>query len=286
MATGISPKLLVTLGMNIAPMQVALGKATKNLKTWQANMVRTGQKMQALGKTLSFGLTLPIAALGGVIGKVSADFELSMNKVKAITEATAMEFDMLETQARQLGKTTMFTASQIADGMNYAAKAGFSVNEVYMTMEANVNLAAAAQLDLARSTDIVTNVMRGFQIEADDLQHSVDVLTKGFVSSNTDLEQLGQAMKFVAPVAHGFGLSVEMTTAMIGRLSDAGMQAGIAGRRLSILIAQMAKKSNELGVSMYDSTGKMKPFIKILAEIEKKGFSAAKKRIYRGIKER
>ena len=114
-----------------------------------------------------------------------AEFESQMNRVRAVSGATGADFERLEKQARQLGSTTVFTATQVAQGQGFLARAGFEVNEIYGAIPATLDLAAAAQLDLASSADIVTNIMAGFKIETKDLREAVDVLTGTFTSSNT-----------------------------------------------------------------------------------------------------
>src|SRR5690625_3127631 len=111
--------------------------------------------------------------------------------------------------ARELGATTQFSASQAADAMSFLSMAGFDVNQTMTAMPAVLNLAAAAQLDMAQSADIASNIMAGFNMDASELSGAVDVLAKSFTSSNTDLSQLGEAMKMVGPVASGFGVQFE-----------------------------------------------------------------------------
>src|SRR5690625_5627110 len=116
-------------------------------------------------------------------------------------------------------------------------------------MPATLRLASAAQLDLARAADIVTNIMTGYQIEVENLGGTVDVLTKAFVSANTDLNQLGDAMKFVGPVASGFGIQFEEAAAAVGALSDAGIQGSMAGTTLRGILTRLDRKSTRLNSS-------------------------------------
>ena len=115
--------------------------------------------------------------------------------------------------AESLGRTTKFTATEAAEGMSFLAMAGFEAEEVISAMPGVLDLAAAGNLNLARSADIVSNVMTGFGATADETQRFVDVLTKTFISSNTNLTQLGYGMKYVAPIANDLGIAVEDTAA-------------------------------------------------------------------------
>jgi TP901 family phage tail tape measure protein len=142
-------------------------------------------------------------------------------------------------------------------------------------LPATLNLAAAGNMQLGRSADIVSNVMQGFGIEASRTAEVTDIMTKTFTSSNTNLEQLGEAMSYAAPVARGFGQSVESTAAAIGILSDAGIQASRAGTGLRRVFTYLSKKSDDLGVAVFDSSGNMRNLADILADLEKQGMSSA-----------
>jgi TP901 family phage tail tape measure protein len=180
----------------------------------------------------------------------------------------------LTAKARELGATTQFSASQAAEGMSFLSMAGFEVNETLGSMEAMLNLAASAQLDLGTSADIVSNIMQGFALETEDAGRASDVLTKAFTSANTDLIQLGEAMQYVAPVAQGFGYSLEETAAAVGILSNAGIQSSMAGTSLRQVMIQLTKESDELGITMKDSEGNLLSFAEIIGQLEEKGFTA------------
>src|SRR5690606_7061773 len=142
------------------------------------------------------------AAFAGVAGAIthalnaSAGFEQQMARVRAVSQATNAEFKLLEQTARELGRTTQFTTMQAAEAMDFLAMAGFRVNEIVGAMPSVLQLAAAAQMDLGRAADIVTNIMTGFGIEVDKLAHVNDVLVAAMTGANTDLVQLGEAMKY------------------------------------------------------------------------------------------
>ena len=142
-------------------------------------------------------------------------------------------------------------------------------------MPATLNLAAAGNLELATAADIASNVMSGFGAEAKDLGQFIDVLAAGFTNSNTDLNQLGEAMANAAPVASGFGVSIEETTAAIGLLSNAGIQGGQAGTSLKNILVQLDEQSESLGLSIFDAAGNMIPLSDQLAQLESKGLSTS-----------
>ena len=237
---------------------------------------KVGRQMESIGKSMSKYVTLPLVAFGALALRTAGQFEKSMNKVAAISQATGGELAELEKQARDLGKSTQFSASEAADAMSFLAMAGFEVTEIMSAMPATLNLAAAGQMDLARSADIVSNVMQGFGIAATQTDEVVDVLAKTFTSANTDLEELGQAMSYAAPVAKAYGISVEETAAAIGFLGDAGIKATRAGTGVRQMLLQLAAKADELGLSIYDAAGNMKPIAGLLEEIEKSGIPTTK----------
>jgi TP901 family phage tail tape measure protein len=260
-----SPELKVRVGLK-------LDQFKQGIKQVNGSLQRLAPKMKQVGQSMTRNVSVPIGLAGVAMLKTAGDFEQGMNKVQALTQASEEDFISLENQAKQLGKTTKFSAREASEGMSFLAMAGFETNEIMSAMPNVLQLAASANLDLGSSADIVSNVMQGFGQDAEDLNDSVDVLTKAFVSSNTDLSQLGQAMKFVAPVAKSMGVSFEETTAAVGFLSDAGVQAGMAGRGLRSLLIELTEKSDELGISVKDSSGNMLPMADILEQLEEKGF--------------
>lgn len=244
-------------------------------KTLKQKLNESSEAAIKIGRSMSMYVSLPLAAMGAVAIKTGADFETAMNKVRAITGATGEVFSKLEKQARDLGASTQFTASEAANAMSFLAMAGFDVNKIYDVMPDTLNLAAAAQLDMGSAADIVTNIMAGFGLESTDLANSVDVLTKAFTSSNTDLRQLGEAMKYAGPVAKSVGLSVADAAAAIGVLSNAGIQGSMAGTSLKRVLSTLITENKKLGISVTDSEGKLIPFVDMIAQLEEKGLTAA-----------
>jgi len=248
---------------------------TSKMKLAAKTFNQTGAKLRSVGKSLSVGLSAPLLAIGTGAVMAAANFEKSMNKVKAVTKGTTADFKAMDTQAKELGRTTQFSASQAADAMSFLGMAGLDAKEIMDAMPATLNLAAAGNLELATAADIASNVMSGFGAEAKDLGQFVDVLAAGFTNSNTDLNQLGEAMANAAPVASGFGVSIEETTAAIGLLSNAGIQGGAAGTSLKNILVQLDEQSESLGLSIYDAAGNMIPLSDQLAQLESKGLSTS-----------
>ena len=255
-------KATVKLGADISEFTSKMQKASKTFKRLGANLTRN--------------VTAPIAAMTTGAVMAASKFEKSMNKVRAITGATGSDFTKLNSQAKLLGKTTQFSASQAAEAMSFLGMAGFKTEEIISAMPATLNLAAAGAMDLGTAADIASNILSGFGADASELSNISDVLAKAMTSSNTNVEQLGNAMKMVAPVSKGFGISLEETTAAIGKLSDAGIQGESAGTGLRGILATLSEKAGELGMNVFDASGNMRPLNEMLTEIANSGHSTAK----------
>src|SRR5699024_449046 len=160
-------------------------------------------------------------------------------------------------QARELGQTTQFTASQAADGMKYLAMAGLDANEIMAAMPGMLDLAVAGNLDLGTTADIASDTMAAFGLEASEATRVADVLAKTATSSNTNIEMLGDTMKYVAPVARTAGMSLEETSAMAGLLANVGIKSSQAGTTMKSMLLKLANPSakasnllSDLGVSV------------------------------------
>lgn len=262
--------LVVRVGANISNFD-------RNMSRLQSSLRTIGGKMTGIGKSMTAGLTVPIVGLGTAAVVTGAKFDAQMSKVAAVSGATGREFDALREQARQLGATTQFSASQAAEGMEFLARAGFKTKDIMSAMPGMLDLAAAGALDLGRAADITSNIMSGFKIRASEAGRVADVLAKAAANANTDVEQLGEAMVYLAPVAQTMGWSLEESTAAVMALSDAGIQGAQAGasfstslQRLSKPTGEMKKAMDQLGISFFTSEGKMKPLPKIIEELENK----------------
>lgn len=242
----------------------------------------TGTKSADAFRTRLAALRSQVAGLGGLFGGLSIaflgqaafrqlkEFQSSMSAVQAVTGATGEEFARLEQQAKTLGATTVFSASEAARGMEFLGRAGFDAGEILRAMPGLLDLAAAGNLDLARAADIASNVVSGFNLQASETQRVADVLAKAAASSNTSVEQLGLAMSYVAPVAAGLNVTLEESAAAIGVLSNAGIQASRAGTGLTQVLAQLTGAVGESG-NVFEGLGldlaRLNPETNSLAEI-------------------
>src|SRR5690554_7101014 len=187
------------------------------------------------------------------------DFQDAMNGLAAVSGATAEQMAELESQARSLGATSQFSATQAGEAQRFLAQAGFEVNEILGATPGILQLATAGSLDLASAADIASNVLGGMRMEVDELNLVNDVLAATAARSNTSIEQLGQALSYAAPFAAGAGVSIEELSAAIGVMSDAGIQASRAGTGMVGVIRQLSLITNtgqavleRYGLSMAD----------------------------------
>ena len=183
-------------------------------------------------------------ALGTII-----DFEKSMAKVKAVSNATNEEFARLSKLSRDLGSSTEYTASQVAQLELEYSKLGFSVKEIEGVTAATLDLATATDSELGRSAEVVGNTLRAFEMDVSKAGHLTDVMAKSFSSSALDMEKFATAMSTVAPVAKNANVSLEETTSMIGILVDRGVDASTAGTALRNIFLELSKQ----GISYSDA---------------------------------
>ncbi|MDF9784011.1 phage tail tape measure protein [Bacillus pumilus] len=228
-------------------------------------------------KTAALAVGGAIVAGIGVSVKTAADFEQAMSKVQSISGATGQDFEDLKKVAMDLGESTKFTATEAAQGLQYLAMAGFSVKDQVGSLPAVLNMAAAASVDMGTSADIVSNIMTGFGIASEDSTYAVDVLVKTMTTANTDLLQLGDAMKYVAPVSTALGFSFEETAAAVAKMSDAGIQGSMAGTalragmlRLANPVGRAAKVMQRYAIEVETADGKMKSLPDIIDHLNSK----------------
>ncbi|HDR6286393.1 TPA: phage tail tape measure protein [Bacillus cereus] len=264
-------------------MQEAQSEMQKTSKTSQD----TSKGMSALSKASAVAGVAIVASVGASV-KAAANFEQSMAKVKAISGATDAEFKQLEGTAKNLGATTQFSASQAADGLAFLSLAGFKAQDSIDAIPSVLNLAAAGAIDLGSAADIASNIMTGFGLSAQDTGHATDVLAKTFTTANTDMNQLGMAMKYVAPVANALGWDIEDAATAVAKMSDAGIQGSQAGTSLRAALlslanptGQTAKAFDKLGISVVDANGQFKPLPELIGHISGKmeGMTDAQKTV-------
>lgn len=241
-----------------------------------------GKRAEDTGKRMTTGLTLPIAAVGTAALFTAGNFEASMREVQALTGATAGEMAMLEAQATRMGAETQFAASDAADALGQLVKGGFNVQQAYDALPGVMQLAAAATIDIASAADIATNVLSGYGLEVRDLATVNDLLAQTANASDTDVRELGEAFKYVGPVARGAGLDLNETTAILGLFAENGIRGSMAGTALRGAITGLLAPTGpaaaileRLGINATDASGQLLPMAEILDQLADSGATTA-----------
>ncbi|WLV38680.1 phage tail tape measure protein [Morganella morganii] len=207
------------------------------------------------------------------------EFEVGMSKVQALTrlDKNSEEYKALREQARQLGATTAFTANEVAQGQSFYAMAGFKPEQIQNAMKGTLSMSLAGDIDLATTADIGSNILTGFKLNSDEMNRVSDTLVATFTRSNTNLNMLGDTMKYVAPVASGLGVDLETAAVAAGKLGDAGIQGSMAGTSLRSILGRLAEPPKqaadaleELNIKTRDAKGNLRGLPEILADLDKK----------------
>jgi TP901 family phage tail tape measure protein len=271
----------------VRPVKVPIVGVDKFSKTFGAigkKLTGAGQKLTNVGSSMLRNVTLPVVGAGAAILATAGSFEASMNQVGVLTGAVGKDLGMLSDRARELGATTQFSASEAADAMTFLAMAGLNTRDVYDALPGTLELAAAAGTDLATAADIATNIMTPFGLKAEELTRINDTLANTFTATNTNMVQLAEGMKFVAPVASAMGIGLEETAAAMGLLGNAGIQGAMAGTTLRGVLSRLATPSQEAvkilqklrirKSDVLDSEGNVKSLTAVVQSFEKAGASA------------
>ena len=251
----------------------------------QGAMKSLGLDTSGLGArmgNLALAMTPVALAAGVMLGafgtcvSTAAGFEDQMAKVGAVSRASAEEMVALEATARELGATTQFTAVQVGEAEQYLAMAGFTAKQNIAALPGVLNLAAATAMDLGRAADISSDILGAFGLQAEEMTRVADTLALTCATANTNMELLGDSMKYVAPVARRAGLSLEETAAMAGLLGNVGIKGSQAGTTLKTMLGKMAAPTKEaqqlfqkLGVTVKDSVGNLRNPVTVLGEMAK-----------------
>lgn len=234
-----------------------------------------GAAATTLGRTLTMGVTTPLVGIGAAAVSTGMTFDASMSNVLALSGATSDEFADLRDMAMEMGASTKFSASQAADAFGYMALAGWDAQQMIGGIPGVLDLAAAANMDLARASDIVTDTMTPFGMAAEEAGRAADVFAYAQANSNTNVLQMGDAMKYAAPNAAAFGMTLEDTAGAMGMLANAGIKGSMAGTTLNAILRDM-KKNSENGaiaigkqkVAITNADGSYRAYADIIRDVE------------------
>ncbi len=236
-----------------------------------------GKKMQSIGKDLTAKLTTPIAGIGVVASKIGMDFEASMSNVSALSGNTGKDLKQLETAARDAGASTSKSAKDAADALGYMALAGYDNKQMMEALMPVLRLSEAGNLDLARTSDLVTDSLSSLGKSTKDLPVYLDQVAKTAASSNTNIDALMEGLIVCGGTVKNLNVPLDEANTLLGTLANRGIKGSEAGNSFnSILInltsgaGQAGEAMEKLGLSAFDSNGKFKGVTNVLLELKEK----------------
>lgn len=250
-------------------------KYANTLETASAVYSSAGNQMVSAGMT---GAIVSAGLLG--VGKnfvsTAMDYEYSMAKVRAVANLSSAEYEKLNGLARELGSSTMFSASEAASGMLFLSMAGQNANQIFENTPKVLTLAQAGFMDLGLAADITTNIMTPFKLQASETARVVDVLAAAASNANTDIPMLGEAMMYLAPQASAVGWSVEETAAALMVFANNGLRGSIAGQAFASSLARLSEPTDKMtevmdkyNIKIYDAEGNMKSLNELVPHVQK-----------------
>ena len=247
--------------------QSAIGKIKGTFQNVKGK-IKTGMKVAA------------IATIGAAIGigtssvKEYLEFDKQMIKVKALTGATAEEYEALKKKAMEVGKTTIFTSEEAAIGMQKFALAGHKTKQIIEEIPPIFDLAAASGEDFVMIADMISNHMKNFNIKTSDMGHVADVLANTVSNTNVNVQMISESLKYVSNSAMSAGMDLETTAAAIGLMGDSALKSGRSGRYLvdalsSLKEAKVQRALKKMGVNVLDAQGKFVGFTNVMKQLDK-----------------
>ncbi len=258
--------------------------AENSVRRYTNTLDKLSKKFRNIGMAATLGLTLPIAAFGATTIKTAADFEHAMTKVKTLTQGDM--FQQLKSQAREFGASTRHSATEAAQAMVFYSMAGFKALETFKTMPSTLALATAATEDLSTTADILSGVVRGYQIPLDDIPKTTDLLTAGFANAKMDLRTLGEALQKSGGTFNKLGVPLSELLALIGKLRDVNIDPSSIGTALTSAASRLVSpvklvkdRIQELlnidASKLTTEQGKLGSFVDLLERLEKAGATPA-----------
>ena len=296
-AEGEGSKGAENLKIKIENQKAAINKTAKEIEDWETALEHVDDDIEEVGddleKTTDGGLSSFAVALGNLAAniisdairklkdlakqtiQVGQDFDTSMSKVAALSGASAEELAQLRDTAKEFGSTTKFSASEAADALGYMALAGWDSQQSMDALGGVLDLAAASGMDLAEASDMVTDYMSAFNIEADKSAYFADVMAYAQANANTNVEQLGGAFKNCAANMNAAGQDMETVTSLLAMMANQGLKGERAGTALSAVMRDITKAMDDgkiaigdANIEVMDSAGNYRDLTDILRDVE------------------
>lgn len=272
-ASAVFDKISKNVGTFKKDLEGAGTSGKTSMESLGQSMQQVGTKMTSTGKVMTATVTTPIVALGTAAVKTAADFDTQMSKVQAISGATGSDMQKLRDKAREMGAKTKFSASEAGQGFEYMAMAGWKTGDMLDGIEGIMNLAAASGENLGTTSDIVTDALTAFGLQAKDSGHFADVLAAASSNANTNVSMMGETFKYAAPIAGSLGYSAEDTALAIGLMANSGIKASQAGTSLRTIMSKLTgdvkisgKALGDVTIATANADGTMRPFKDILTD--------------------
>ena len=285
MGTSISAgTIMAYMDLDMSSFNSAIDMAGEQLSGFASGGVADalgsiGAAAETAGRALTLGVTAPLMTAAGAAIQTGMQFDASMSNVYGLMSSLNLsqaQMDALRDTAREMGATTKFSASEAADAMGYMALAGWDDAQVIAGIPGVLNLAAAANMDLAKASDIVTDTMTPFGMAAERAGEAADVFAYAQANSNTTVEALGEAMKYAAPTADAFGMTLQDTAAAMGVLANAGIKGSQGGTTLNAMLRDMKNNAKngaiaigKTKVALTNADGSYRSYAAIIRDIDK-----------------
>lgn len=186
--------------------------------------------------------------------EVGSSFEAAMSEVAAVSGASGSELDAMTEKAKELGSSTKFSATEAADAFKYMSLAGWSTSDMLSGIDGIMNLAAASGMELAAASDMVTDYLSAFGMQAGDSAYMADMLASAQASSNTTAEQLGEAYKNCAANLNASGQDIETTTSLLEAMANQGLKGSEAGTALTAMMRDITAKMKDGKIAIGDTS--------------------------------
>jgi hypothetical protein len=256
--TKVGTKRFKELQTEITKNQGTIRRFNRELRETKSLATRVGQGVTTAFKRVGVAMAGAFAVSGifsvvknGI--KTIADFEQKIADVGAVAGSSSRELDLLAKSARNLGKSSIFTAEQVAGLQLELAKLGFSTSEIIDASGGILDLSTAFRVDLSQAASVTASTLRAFGLDASDTTELTDLMADSFSSTALDISKFEESMKLVAPAAKQTGRSVEDVTALLGLLANNGLSGSIAGTQLNRVFIELNKK----GLTLEDAMGKV-----------------------------
>jgi TP901 family phage tail tape measure protein len=284
LSEGESSKKAKDLLKQIQKLDGKLKKLDQTVGQSQRNVGNYGSALGKVGGFLRSGLgalgfTAGIAGIGlaikNVVG-IFSNFEKANSNLEAVLGATKDQMNLLQSEAKRLGSTTAFTASEVTELQTEFAKLGFPTKDIVNLTDSTLNAAAAMGSGLGETASLTGATLKAFGLASSQAARVNDVLAKSTAASALDFSKLQNSMSTIAPVANAFGFSIEGTTALLGQLSNAGFDASSAATATRNILLNLADSNGKLAKSLKEPVKDVPSLVKGLKQLKSEGIDLGK----------